>query len=261
MVKNDFRDRQVGDINFVYQGDKHVGNILAPKTFTAVSKLWGKKTTHVSKAAAMAWLKKSHGVAAMKVESADNDSIHDVLRQHGWKKATPYGFKYHVMANDRIRYVHPDVPGHHIVASYHDKSWQHHTRADSDSAHVSYGAIKLHAHLQRLHGTKSEETIRNFVQYFRENEPEDWRNVVLDIVGGKLVINDEKITEGPEQSIQGSTPHSTMQRAVKASKLSIIKKKPTNLLGNPKPNSVSEEIFDWEKNQKDPKAGPNQKKN
>lgn len=257
-----YREKKEGPIRLVYAGSDHVGNIIEPtfggnkqraQSYKAISKHWGRTTSHPSKHAAMTWLQSRHG-ATMKLEqTADLDSIHDVLRDNGWKKNHPYGFKHQMAASQRAIYSHNDLPGHKIHASYTNATWQH-EQPNQAKAQVGMGARSLHGHVNRLHSSKTIDAVREFVQHAKEDHPEDWRETIFVLLREK---KEHQVVESPEDSVQGTTPRTTMLKAVKASKVSVVKRNPSLAVTQPtSQNTIGEELFDKEKNEKDPKAGP-----
>lgn len=323
-VKNGLRIKKEGPLHFIFQGSSHVGNVIAPtlggdktkaQKYTAISRLWGRKSTHDSKHSALDWLKNRHG-ETMKIESETMDaSTHDLLRDNGWKKNRPSGNTSQI-----AKYTHSDLPGHHINVSYTNDTWQHHNESRDSNPHVGLGPKSLHGYLNTLHASKTiqGEAIIEFVEYVRDEHPNNWREIIVEFVsqvhlreGGvvyKTKVRDrnrislpdlskppeERIDpkippistssyiptgpaqpgirkprpmklgkntsglssrmykkEGMEQEIQGETPRSLEKKAIHRSKVAIMKTKP---YGN-----IPEEFFDKEKNEKDPKAGPQPK--
>lgn len=257
MANDGFRHKKEGPIHFVFQGEKHVGNVIAPtlggdnvkaQKFRAISRLWGKISTHDSKHAAMEWLKGKHG-ESMHVEETSTDTTHDVLRDNGWRRAKPYGFAHHLAADDKSRYVHQDVPGHHIIASHRNEMWQHHDNPKGHQARTGHGTKQLHSLLQKLHAPKTiEGNIKEFVQRTREEHPDDWKEMLLYLTEtnhGKTDIHIRSKTTGERE---GETLHSKEEKHRKHNKIRIMKHNPYGL--------VPEEFYDKEKNEKDPKAGP-----
>jgi hypothetical protein len=272
-----YREKKEGPIRLVYAGSEHVGNIIEPtfggnkqraQSFKAISKHWGRTTSHPSKHAAMTWLQSRHG-ATMKLEqTADLDSTHDVLRDNGWKRAHAYGFKHHLAASQKATYTHDDLPGHKIHASYTNGTWQHEHPKQSH-ARVGMGARSLHGLVNKLHSSKTIDAVREFVQHVKEEHPDDWREAIFVLLREKNEPVEQKIEESPEDSVQGSTPRTTMLKSIKASKVSIVKRNPSLAVTQPtSQNTIGENSgqpgkyasadmpFDKEKNEKDPKAGP-----
>lgn len=245
MANTGYREKKEGPVRLIYQGERHIGNIIDPvfgaansKTqgYTAISKHWGRKTTHDSKHAAMTWLTGRHG-ATMRIENTgDNGSTFDVLRDNGWKKTHPYGFKHHLADSQGATYVHPDLPSHHITASYTNGTWRHHIGNTSTVHAHGMSAGSLHNHLTKVHSSKTIEGIKEYVQWAQEEFPENWQEVVIELLHRPL--QEEPVLEEP---ILGATPHSTMQRAVKASKVSVVKRDPTKAVTlPPSENTIGE---------------------
>lgn len=98
--KDGFRTKKEGGLHLVFRGGSHVGNILEPtlggdkkkaQKFTAISKLWGKKSTHDSKHAAMDWLKNKHmSTMSIKMTEATVDMKGNQQNNNNIVGGTPY---------------------------------------------------------------------------------------------------------------------------------------------------------------------------
>ena len=265
--------KKIGPIHLVYSGKHHIGNVIEPtiggsregaQHFTAISKFWGLKKTHDTKMAALQWLKQQHG-EPMQMEAVD---VKNMLHIHDY--VDKFGNQGNVIKHLDAYGSHPNYNQKSEPVKYHKTREEAHNRM-TKLGYKPTGESKLRNRLTDIKESKKKPTSGySFIS-----------NLQLTPKG--MVKEDPNWTTGnaadPEMDTVGLTGLGLKLKKIKNKYKKLLMKDPDNapaaldainsgikvhenIINKTRliRASLREELFDKDKNEKDPKAGPQIKK-